>query len=239
MTDEPNQPTGMINLEALRALVRQHFLVSDLEEALEVQKQALASLELVAQNEVQSAGLKTMPVTTPEPAARVEVIGNGLVLLSLSGLTPESVAMIASDVREMAAVQELANRTSPRHGIPMNVTAAQVMTLSRLEDVDNENACATLKDAGFAELVRESYNANTVSAVAREMLDQLAECEEHAAATDAMDTDATDAIAAEIKSKVAKLRRAFEFKTRTDVRVTRAGNKESRSSRAARTLKKL
>src|SRR5260221_726007 len=109
------------------------------------------------------------------------------------------------------------------------------------------DAPATLNLDQLRELVRvhalvEQLEACLKRAKAEEaLLEQLEECSEHAASITLVEGAAEGAAtqADDLRRRLAALRVAFEFKTRTDVRVTRAGNKESRSSRNARTLRKL
>jgi hypothetical protein len=242
-----------LNLDQLRDLVRAHFLVEDLEACLKRAKADLEARERLADEQLTAVGVKTMPVSAEEPAVRVVALAPGRLLVQCDypGADREDFdhermndslqdTLLAALHSRGAAFEE--SVPGRNHLRPMNITAARTLSLSKLEGVETPQACEVLRRAGLGEFVQPSYNANTVSAYVREELANLEDEQEHLAAVPPIVEGAAAEAQARvdrIKAEVATLREAFDFKTRTDVRVTRAGNKESRSSRAARNLRRL
>src|SRR5258708_3809548 len=85
--------------------------------------------------------------------------------------------------------------------------------VERLEGLEQEAGCAALTDAGFGDLVRPNYNSQSAAAAARELLDQLEECSEHAASITLVEGAAEGAAtqADDLRRRLAALRVAFEF----------------------------
>lgn len=259
----PEARAATVNLEPLRQLVSAHLLVEELETMLERAKKHEEALQKVSEEQLALAGIKTMPVSADEAALRVVALGAGRILVQLDVPGAEREDFDAAALNDrlqeliLAVIDEDCAPATPEgcppttvppsqtpgrnHRRPMNVTVAGQLWLGRSEGIEREQACAALQAAGFEDLVRLDYSSQAASAAARELLDQLEECaaDERARAHDAAAVHAARTDAETLKSKIAALRVAFEFVTKTAVRVTRAGNKESRSSRNTRTLRKL
>jgi hypothetical protein len=242
---------SMLNLDELRELVRAHYLVEELEDCLKRAKAHEALLEARADEQLSSNGVKTMPVSVDQSRLRVVELAPGRCLVSwdFPGIERDDMEHahsnnILCDAIQVGLAASLGNEDElpGRHHLrPMNVTVAHVLNLARLESVPQEAACDALIRAGYPDLVRPAYNAVSASSAARELLNQLEDCEADEQALRHDGDAVTDATATKetLLKRLATLRTAFDLKTRTDVRVTRAGNKESSSSRAGRAARRL